>query len=74
MQNQQKMSSNWRNVVLYKQIRVKESNANVRIFTKSRYIAVSVHTQYKYWYSAVKISKVYRAKLIKQHILLLKTL
>jgi len=43
--NQQKTSSNRGNIVPYKEIRVKESNGDVRILTRSSQIAVSAHSQ-----------------------------
>jgi len=43
--NQQKTSSNRGNIVLYKEIGVKESNGGVRILTGSSQIAVSAHAQ-----------------------------
>jgi len=43
--NQQKTSSNRRNIVPHKEISVKESNAGVIILTGSSYIAISTHAQ-----------------------------
>jgi len=44
--NQQKTSSNCRNIVPYKEIGVKESNGDVRILTEvHKYVAVFVHVQ-----------------------------
>jgi len=43
--NQQKTSLNRRNIVPSKEIRVKESNDDLRILTGSSQIAVSAHAQ-----------------------------
>ena len=43
--NQQKTSSNRRNIVLYKEIGVKEANADVRNVTESSQVAVSAHAE-----------------------------
>jgi len=46
--NQQKMTSNHRNIVDFKEIGVKESNGDVRLFAGSSELAVSAHAQRKY--------------------------
>jgi len=69
--NQRKTSSNGINIVLYKEIGVKESNVVVKILTESSRSAhaVKIFLTHQTFSAFVKISKIYRAKVIKQQIL-----